>query len=73
MIFTDKDIKELIEFNNYIGIKIKNEIYFRENRGNYLNFLNNSGFLQSKNNTSNNTVNNVFSMNVIQRQIASYL
>jgi len=73
MIFTDKDIKELIEFNNYIGIKIKNEIYFRENRRNYLNFLNNSGFLQSKNNTSNNTVNNVFSMNVIQRQIASYL
>jgi len=70
MVFTDKDIEELIEFNNFINLKIKNEIYFRKN---YLNFLNNAGFLQNKNNTSNNTVNNVFSMNVIQRQIASYL
>lgn len=73
MVFTDKDIEELIEFNNFINLKIKNEIYFRQNRKNYLNFLNNAGFLQNKNITSNNTVNNTFSMNVIQRQIASYL
>lgn len=70
MVFTDKYIEELIQNHNNIGLILKNEIYFRENRRNYLNFLNNSGFLQNKNITSNNTLNNVFSMNVIQRQIA---
>lgn len=73
MKLNDQHIEELLESHRLLGIIIKKETYFRENRRYYLSFLKSYGFLENRNITPNNTINNVFSMNVIQRKIASYL